>query len=197
MKRIREISLMGGSLTYGSSTPAAEFNIYVDPEAAATVFESGIHIKMFGLNVTRQAEATDEKIVRIYGIGTKFANTIADLLTFYSGNLKRIFGVRGASLHDPCAVAVLIDPSIFTMRSMHVDVELNGKLTRAMTVCDYRHMSLTSDKLKGEVAIAVGEKPNAEMAVGIDVKKFLICSSTLWLSMDRLGRVVNHYIDEF
>jgi pyrimidine-specific ribonucleoside hydrolase len=170
--RISGISLMGGSLTFGNSTPVAEFNIYVDPEAAATVFESGIPIKMFGLNVTRLAEATSTEIERIRSIGTKFAKVIADLLSFYSSNLQRIFGVRGASLHDPCAVAVLIDPSIFTMRPMHVGIELSGKLTRGMTVCDYRHMSLTSDKLAGEAAISIGEKPNAEVAVGIDVRKF-------------------------
>lgn len=171
--RISCISLMGGSTTVGNVTPVAEYNIIIDPEAADVVFRSGIPLKMFGLNVTRQAEATEKEIERIRQIKTPFANTIADLIHFYSSTLVNIFGVNGASLHDPCAVAIFIDPSIFEMKPMHVSIELNGKLTRGMTVCDYRHQKATSDKLGGDKAINVGEKPNCEVAVGINNDKFI------------------------
>ena len=171
-EKISCISLMGGSLTYGNSTPAAEFNIYVDPEAAAVVFRSGIPIKMFGLNVTRQAEATEAEVERIRRIGTPVATIVADLLDFYRTSLMRVFGLKGASLHDPCAVAVLIDPSIFVMQPMHVEIELKGEFTRGMTVCDYRHRRLTSDNLQGKDAVIRGKKPNAEVAVAIDKERF-------------------------
>lgn len=171
--RISCISLMGGSTTYGNVTPAAEFNIIIDPEAADVVFRSGIPLKMFGLNVTRKAEATEEHIGRIRAIGTPFARAVADLLHFYASNLIRIFGTNGASMHDACAVAVFIDPSIFEMRPMHVAIELNGKLTRGMTVCDYRHEKRTADKLAGDEAIITGERPNCEVAVGIDNERFM------------------------
>lgn len=171
--RISCISLMGGSTTYGNVTPVAEFNIVIDPEAADVVFRSGIPLKMFGLNVTRRAEATETEIQRIREIGTPFAKVIADLLHFYSNNLINIFGVDGASLHDPCAVAIFIEPSIFEMRSMHVTIELNGKYTRGMTVCDYRHEKMTADNIGGDKALNRGKRPNCEVAVGIDNAKFM------------------------
>lgn len=172
-ERISCISLMGGSTTVGNVTPLAEYNIIIDPEAADVVFRSGIPLKMFGLNVTRRAEATPVEIERMRKIGTPFANVIADLISFYSNTLINIFGVDGASLHDPCAVAVFVDPTIFKMQPMHVAIELNGKLTRGMTVCDYRHEKATSDLLGGDKAINVGEKPNCDVAVGIDNEKFM------------------------
>jgi pyrimidine-specific ribonucleoside hydrolase len=98
---------------------------------------------------------------------------VADLLGFYGGTLMRIFGTGGASMHDPCAVATFIDPTIFDMRPMHVAIELNGKLTRGMTVCDYRHERTTADQLAGDKAIHRGQKPNCEVAVGIDNEKFM------------------------
>lgn len=171
--RISCISIMGGSTTYGNVTPVAEFNIVIDPEAADVVFRSGIPMKMFGLNVTRRAEATPQHIQRIRELGTPFARTVADLLGFYGGTLMRIFGTGGASMHDPCAVATFIDPTIFDMRPMHVAIELNGKLTRGMTVCDYRHERTTADQLAGDKAIHRGQKPNCEVAVGIDNEKFM------------------------
>jgi pyrimidine-specific ribonucleoside hydrolase len=170
--RVKCISLMGGSLTYGNSTPAAEFNIWVDPEAADVVFRSGAPLKMFGLNVTRQAAATVKEIQRIRDLDTPFAATVADLLEFYRSRLQKVFGLQGASLHDPLAVATFIQPELFTLKSMHVAVELHGTLTRGMTVCDYRHVATSSDELAGEDAVERGAPPNCEVAVGIDVKGF-------------------------
>jgi pyrimidine-specific ribonucleoside hydrolase len=171
-QRLECISLMGGSLTYGNSTPAAEFNIWVDPEAADVVFRSGVPLKMFGLNVTRQASATRVEIQRIRDIGSRFAATVADLIEFYRTSLENVFGLKGASLHDPLAVATFIRPELFELKKMHVAVELHGWLTRGMTVCDYRHVAATSNNLRGEDAIARGAAPNCEVAVGIDVPGF-------------------------
>lgn len=168
--RIREISLMGGSLTFGNSTPAAEFNIWVDPEAAHIVFTSGIPIRMFGLNVTRQASATSERIARMRDLGGHLAVTVADLLEFYRASLERVYGLPGASLHDPLAAATLIRPELFELREMHVGIELNGTLTRGMTVCDYRHVG--AGQINGRGAVNRGAAPNARVAVSIDVDGF-------------------------
>lgn len=171
-QRLTCISLMGGSLTYGNATPAAEFNIWVDPEAADVVFRSGVALKMFGLNVTRQASARRVEIQRIRDISSPFAVTVADLVEFYRASLEHVFGLEGASLHDPLAVATFIRPELFQLRKMHVAIELHGALTRGMTVCDYRHVVGTGDDLRGDEAVARGAPPNCEVAVGIDVPGF-------------------------
>ncbi|MET4781007.1 nucleoside hydrolase [Glaciihabitans sp. UYNi722] len=169
--RLASISLMGGSLTFGNSTPAAEFNIWVDPEAADIVFTSGIPLRMFGLNVTRQAAATVKELDRIRDLGTPFARTIADLVEFYRANLERVYGLKGASLHDPLAIATFIRPELFTMKPMHVGIELHGTRTRGMTVCDYRHATGESE-LGGKNAVLRGEPANCDVAIGIDVEGF-------------------------
>ncbi len=170
--RLAGISLMGGSLTYGNSTPAAEFNIWVDPEAADVVFRSGVPIRMFGLNVTRQASATKVEIERIRCTGGRVARTVADLLEFYRSSLEHVFGLQGASLHDPLAVATLIRPELFTLQGMHVGIELHGTRTRGMTVCDYRYVGRDAGVVAGLEAIGRAERPNADVAVGIDVPGF-------------------------
>lgn len=162
--RIRRISMMGGSTTGGNVTPAAEFNIHADPEAADVVFRSGIPIQMYGLNVTAQTYVTDADVDRIGRIGGAPAAAVAKMLTHYLSRMARSVGVRRASLHDPCAAAGLVCPQLFEMRPMHVAVELTGRLTRGMTVCDRRH-------LEGETAGSPrpqGEAPNAEVAVAVD-----------------------------
>ncbi len=171
-RRLCAISIMGGSLTYGNSTPAAEFNIWADPEAADVVFRSAVPMRMFGLNVTRQVAATRGEIARIAGIGTSFAATVATLLEAYRANLERVFGLEGASLHDPVAVATFIAPELLTMREMHVGIELNGRLTRGMTVCDYRHVRGSGADVAGEAGVRRGAPPNCEVAIGIDVAGF-------------------------
>lgn len=171
-ERVTAISLMGGSLTYGNSTAAAEFNIYVDPEAADVVFRSGVPIKMFGLNVTRMASATVERLDRIRAIGTPFAKTVADLVEFYRQSLNTVFGLQGASLHDPLAVAVFIKPELFTMQEMNVQIELNGTQTRGMTVCDYRDVGGEGAGVRGKEGVLRGAEANAEVAVDMDVDGF-------------------------
>ena len=170
VSRIKLISLMGGSLTHGNQTPAAEFNIWSDPEAAAIVFSSGVPIKMCGLNVTRQVLATPARLERLRAPGNRVGLAVADMLEFYGSRVRHLYGLEGAALHDPCAVAALIDPSLLTFRRMHVDIELHGTLTRGMTVCDVRHFG--NDVIHGPEAAPRGGLPNAEVAVAVDVERF-------------------------
>jgi pyrimidine-specific ribonucleoside hydrolase len=165
--RIKQISLMGGSLTFGNSTPAAEFNIWADAEAARTVFTSGIPIKMLGLNVTRQVAATPERRAQIRSIETRTATIVADLLDFYSNQLATLFGLSGGSMHDPLAVAALIDPDIVTFEHMHVAIELSGQYTYGMTLCDARYL-----RSAGGSAIYRGEPPNVEVGVAVNADRF-------------------------
>lgn len=167
------ISLMGGSAEGGNATPAAEYNIYADPEAAAIVFESGIPIWMVGLNLTRQALTTDDEVRRLRDIGTALGKVAAELLEFYNGTARRVFGRAGGYLHDPCAVAWLIDPAVVAFRPMHVAVELQGALTRGMTVCDARYVSGTPDQIQGLEGVRRGQAPNAQVGVQLDRPRFI------------------------
>jgi inosine-uridine nucleoside N-ribohydrolase len=164
--RIKEIGVMGGSVTAGNSTPAAEFNIWFDPEAAAVVFQSGIPLWMCGLNVTREAAVARADIDRIAALGTRTAAAIAALLRFYLGRQERL-GAASAPLHDPCAVAMLLEPSVVGSVPAHVAVELRGEHTRGMTVCDVRHIP-RFNPAAGRDAPPRGAAPNARVAVAIE-----------------------------
>ncbi len=134
---IKQISLMGGACWGGNWTPAAEFNILVDPEAAQIVFQSGIPVIMSGLDVTHKAIIKREDTERFRKIGTKAAILVAELLDFFAKFHDENFDFGGSPLHDPCAVAFLIAPELFTTKKCHVDIETKGKLTTGATVVDY------------------------------------------------------------
>lgn len=168
--RIAQISLMGGSLTFGNATAAAEFNIWADPDAARIVFESGIPIKMVGLNVTRQVSATREYRNKCRQLGSRTGIAVAEMLDFYSEKLERMFGLPGGSMHDPLAVSALVDEQTLTFESMHVAVELRGEYTYGMTLCDFRHHK--PENLEEGGHLHRGEKPNAEVAVSVDPDRF-------------------------
>lgn len=170
--RIRAISLMGGSVTLGNSTPTAEFNIWCDPEAADVVFRSGIPLWMCGLNVTRHAGVDETVIERFERVNTRTARAMAAVLRVYLANLRRGSGAASAALHDPCAVAILLDPCPITWAPMHVAVELHGQSTRGMTVCDARHIRAFNPAV-AEGTPPRGAPPNANVAVGIDQTAFL------------------------
>lgn len=170
--RLAGISLMGGSTAGGNSTAAAEFNIYFDPEAAAVVFESGVPIRMVGLNLTRQALVLDPEVARIRAVGSRLCTVAAELLDFYNRTAREVFGRPGGLLHDPCAVAWMIDPTLIEFQPMHVAVELTGAHTRGMTVCDYRFERGAPDRLKGYAGIEAGEAPNAEVGMRLDRDRF-------------------------
>ncbi|MCK8492664.1 pyrimidine-specific ribonucleoside hydrolase RihA [Spirosoma sp. RP8] len=169
--RIERISMMGGGAFRGNMTPTAEFNIYVDPEAAAIVFQSGVPITMCGLDVTHKALVFQEDIERFRSIGNRTGQVIAELMDFFSifYRKERPELDGGAALHDPCAIAWLIDPSMFQSKACYVDVEVTGKLTAGTTVVDF------FDVLK--------KTPNAEVVYDIDREKYiqLIYDSVLGL----------------
>ncbi|MEA4939929.1 MAG: nucleoside hydrolase [Christensenella sp.] len=133
--KIRAIYLMGGGIRYGNWTPAAEFNILVDPEAADVVFTSGLPITMAGLDVTERALVFPEDFARIRAVGNPVAEVVADWLDFFY-DFHRNIGYAGAPVHDAVAVAALIRPEIMTMQDMYVAIETTGDYCRGMTVGD-------------------------------------------------------------
>ena len=136
--KIARIVIMGGAAGLGNWTPAAEFNIYVDPEAAEIVFQSGLPMVMAGLDVTHRAQIMSEDIERFRQLGNPVASVVADLLDFFMEYHKQEkWGFQGAPLHDPCTIAWLIKPSMFTCVERWVGVETQGKYTQGMTVVDY------------------------------------------------------------
>jgi purine nucleosidase len=135
--RVREVSLMGGAYTRGNTTPAAEFNILADPEAAAVVFDAPWKVTMIGLDLTHQAGAHEEVIRRISAIGTPLAKIAVELLTFFASTYKEVAGLDAPPVHDPCAVAYVIDPTLIVTREAYVAVELRGDLTYGATVTDF------------------------------------------------------------
>lgn len=176
VNRVKEICIMGGSVTFGNWTPTAEFNIFVDPEAASKVFNSGIHVKMTGLNLTRQCDLKENDVERFRAMGTRAADLAADLTEFFIQTCEEESKLKGATMHDACAVAWICKPELITSVPMHIDVELHGSLTRGMTVCDYRHLRGEDPAvdLEREPTMPVrGDKPNAEAALELDMPGFL------------------------
>jgi inosine-uridine nucleoside N-ribohydrolase len=138
--RIGGISLMGGG-TFGNRSAAAEFNIWADPEAAAIVFGYGGPLVMSGLDLTHQLQATPERISVVRGVPGHLARVLADLLDFFSTTyVGRHESMRGAAIHDPCAVMALTHPDLFQRVRRHVVVETQGEHTRGMTLIDQRHL---------------------------------------------------------
>jgi len=169
-QRLSQICLMGGSTGAGNTTPSAEFNIYADPEAAQIVFTSGIPIKMVGLNVTRQVPAMAERRAQVRAIGNQTAILAADLLDFFSLQVQRIFGLPGGAMHDPLAVAVLLDPELVQFQPMHVAIELRGEHTYGMTVCDQR--PIASVELDADASVRRSIPPNAQVAIAVNTERF-------------------------
>ncbi|WP_421260876.1 pyrimidine-specific ribonucleoside hydrolase RihA [Aeromonas jandaei] len=158
--KIARIVLMGGVAGAGNWTPAAEFNIYVDPEAADMVFKSGISITMCGLDVTHEAQVMDEDIERVRAITNPVAQCVAGLLDFfmiYHRDPK--WGFAGAPLHDPCTIAWLLNPALFHGVECRVDIETRGEHTVGMTVVDRYGLS--------------GKPANALVLLGLDRAGFI------------------------
>lgn len=137
-RRLKHIVLMGGAWQDGNVTPVAEFNVYADPDAAALVFGSGADIVMFGLNLTHKVITTPERLASIRAIGGDIGREIGAMLGFYDRNdPDRYAGLAGAPLHDPCTIAWLIRPELFSGRRCHVAVECSSDLTLGQTVVDW------------------------------------------------------------
>lgn len=136
--RIREIVLMGGGyFEQGNVTPSAEFNIYVDPQAADIVFSSGVPIVMMPLDVTHKALTSDARIAAIRALGSRVGEATAQLLDFFDRYDEEKYGTDGGPLHDPCVIAWLLKPELFGGRHCHVGIETVSELTMGATVADW------------------------------------------------------------
>ena len=136
--KVQEIVLMGGAyFEVGNITPAAEFNIYVDPEAAKIVFASGIPIVVMPLDVTHHALTTHARVDAFSALGTKVGDMVAAWTNFFERFDKEKYGSEGAPLHDPCVIAYLIQPDLFEGRHVNVEIETQSDLTLGMTVADW------------------------------------------------------------
>jgi purine nucleosidase len=168
-KRVKEVVLMGGSYTRGNVTPAAEFNIMVDPEAAAIVFEAGWPLTMIGLDLTHQARATPEVIERIAGVGTPLSTIVLQMLEFYGRAYRAAERLGHPPVHDPCAIARIIRSEVVRCVDAFVAVETQGRWTSGMTVTEFR-----ADR---------GRPFNARVATELDFEGF-------WdLVVDALARI--------
>ena len=136
--RIESIVLMGGAIGVGNVTPAAEFNIYVDPHAADIVFRSGVPIVMHGLDVTHKALVTPARLEAIRMIGSNVSDAVHGLLTFYNIFDQARGEGQGAPLHDPCAIAYVMRPDLFSGKECNVEIDIWSEASIGRTLVDWR-----------------------------------------------------------
>ena len=158
IEKINRIVLMGGSYQLGNMTPAAEFNILADPDAAHIVFSSGLKIVMMGLDLTRQASATKEVVEKIKSLNNKASKLFVDLMEFFAASQKNVYGWSAPPVHDPTTIAYIIDPECIEVKPMFCEIELWSEKSYGRTLCDYFGI------LKKE--------PNVDVAVKLDFDKF-------------------------
>ncbi|MBT9383213.1 nucleoside hydrolase [Pseudooceanicola sp. CBS1P-1] len=159
ISRVREIVLMGGAyFEVGNITPAAEFNIYVDPEAAEIVFKSGVPITVMPLDVTHKVLTTKARCAVFSDLGTPVGNAVAGWLDFFERFDVAKYGSEGGPLHDPCVIAYLLKPELFSGRFINVEIETRSELTLGMTVADWWGVS--------------GRAPNATFMGDVDADGF-------------------------
>jgi purine nucleosidase len=157
-ERVREVVLMGGGYSVGNWSAVAEFNIVVDPEAAHIVFGEAWPVTMVGLDLTHQALATPEVEAAIAAVGTSPAQFVVELMDFFRESYRDAQGFDHPPVHDPCAVAYVIDPSVMTVRRAPLAVELTGTHTLGMTVADFR--------------AEPGPEVTTQVAVNLDADRF-------------------------
>ncbi|MBF2717343.1 nucleoside hydrolase [Agrobacterium vitis] len=168
--RVRELVMMGGGFFEGGNiTPAAEFNVYVDPQASRIVFGSGIPIVMMPLDVTHQLLTTKARVARIGAIGTRVAKVMVDWLEFFERFDIEKYGSDGGPLHDPSVIAYLLQPELFSGRDCNVEIETESELTVGMTVVDWWRVT--------------GRTPNAKVMRDVDADGFFA------LLTERLARL--------
>ena len=157
-ENIEEVVLMGGSIQNGNVTPAAEFNIYADPESAYIVFNSGVKIKMFGLDVTRKVLVLPEVIERMEKINNNASILFAKLMKVFNENQRKVFNLPGGPLHDPLPIVYLINPDVVELKSVHCDIDISRGVSYGRTNCDlFDYLKLPK---------------NIEVAVKIDTDKY-------------------------
>ena len=158
IEKINRIVLMGGSYQLGNMTPAAEFNILADPDAAHIVFSSGVKVVMMGLDLTRQASATKEVVEKIKSLNNKASKLFVDLMEFFAASQKNVFGWSAPPVHDPTTIAYIIDPECIEVKPMFCEIELWRERSYGRTLCYYFGI------LKKE--------PNVDVAVKLDFDRF-------------------------
>jgi purine nucleosidase len=172
--RIREIVLMGGAIGLGNTTPSAEFNIFVDPQAADVVFRAGAPLVMCPLELTHQALVTPTRLAAIRALGTAVSAAVTGLLEFYNLYHETEHGREGGPLHDPCVIAYLLQPDLFSGRDCRVEIETQSELTIGRTVVD----------LHGRGCLDHGAEPaNAKVLSKLDADGFFA------LLTERLARL--------
>jgi len=168
-EKIRRLIMMGGAAGFGNVTPAAEFNIYADSHAAAAVFQAGIPIDMYGLDVTNRALISEDEMVTLRASGKTIPILCCDMLKTYADFYESV-GFSGLALHDPFAMACAIDESLAEYRECYVEVETQGELTRGKTVVD--------------ILGVTGKKPNTRVALELDRGRFIDLMSDLLCSYE-------------
>ncbi|WP_417410736.1 nucleoside hydrolase [Hoeflea sp.] len=168
--RIKQIVLMGGGFFEGGNiTPSAEFNIYVDPEAAKIVFAAGVPITMMPLDVTHKVLTTKVRVERLRANGNRASVVMADMLEFFERFDEEKYGTDGGPLHDPTVIAWLLDPGMFAGRHCNVEIETGSELTLGATVVDWWKVT--------------GRAENAFVVRDVDADRFFD------LLIERLGRL--------
>jgi inosine-uridine nucleoside N-ribohydrolase len=163
---IERIVFMGGSIALGNVTPAAEFNIWVDPEAAAVVVGSGLDVTMIGLDVTHKALLSESDALELRNAGG-VGPFVADLLDFFRSRYAAVYGTPIAPIHDAAAVAHVIDPTLIATSLLNTEIEVAAELTLGRTVVDVHGVS--------------GRTPNVHVGIDVDGSRFAR------LLVDRLG----------
>lgn len=158
VEHIERIILMGGSMGAGNITPAAEFNILVDAEAAEICFSCGAEIYMVGLDVTRQCMVLPEIVARMEKINNPASALFCGLMKFFNQTQKEVFGLPGGPLHDPLTVAVLLDPEIVEFKKMYVSIDHSSGPSYGRTNCD--------------LAGTLNQTPNAYVAIAVNVDRY-------------------------
>ena len=170
VQRVQEIVLMGGACFAGGNvTPCAEFNIYVDPQAADIVFRSGAPLVVMPLDVTHKALTSAARVAAFRDMGTEPGRMVAEWTDFFERFDKQKYGSGGAPRHDPTVIAYLIQPGLFTGRHINVEIEIRSELTMGMTVADWWGVT--------------GRAANARFIGGIDAEGFFA------LLTERIGRL--------
>lgn len=168
--RVKELVMMGGGFFEGGNiTPAAEFNVYVDPEAAAAVFKSGIPIVMMPLDVTHKVLTLKSRVEKLRAIGNRPARALVEMLEFFERFDVEKYGSDGGPLHDPTVIAYLLKPDLFSGRDCNVEVETTSPLTAGMTVVDWWQVT--------------GRRHNARVMKEVDADGFFA------LLTERVGRL--------
>jgi pyrimidine-specific ribonucleoside hydrolase len=170
VENLERIVIMGGAIAEGNVTPAAEFNIYVDPEAAWRVFRSGVPVTMIGLDVTHKALMMPPRVERLRASG-RVGTVVAELHDFFVRYHERTYGMEGAPIHDAVAIAQVLRPGIVETLHRHVDVDCESQLCRGRTVVDLWRRT--------------GNEPNADVGVGVDGDGFLELLCERIESLDR------------